>query len=151
MADYDELQIACYFKTKDIGKTFDLRYCFSGMPEDETSSTLIQPVITITSESQIITIDLANDEGDIENLRRLGAIKFRNGTSGEVKFNVDYVAVKTALPTAIQPAGQIDDPVVAVKYYNLQGMEISQPLEKGVYIVEKIHASQKISVTKELK
>jgi hypothetical protein len=151
LLDYDELQIACYFKTEDIGKTFDLRYCFSGTPEDATSTTLIQPAIVITSENQKITIDLANDEGDIENLRRLGAIKFRNGASGEVKFNVDYVAIKPSLQTSIQQPVEQNDPVVAIKYYNLYGTEIPQAPERGIYIVKKLHASQKVSVTKALK
>jgi uncharacterized protein YjdB len=150
LANYDELEIACYFKAEDIGKTSDLRYCFSGTPEDATSSTLIQPAIEITSQSQKIIIDLANDEGDTENLRRLGAIKFRNGASGEIKFNVDYVAVKPSSQTSIQPVEQ-NDPVVAIKYYNLRGMEIPQTPEEGVYIVKKIHASQKINMTKEIK
>lgn len=109
LANYAELQIACYFKTEDIGKTFDLRYCFSGTPEDATSTTLIQPAIVITSENQKITIDLANDEGDIENLRRLGAIKFRNGASGEVKFNVDYVAIKQKLLPTFTGTGNWSD------------------------------------------
>jgi len=151
LLNYDELQIACYFKTEDIGKTFDLRYCFSGTSEDATSTTLIQPAIVITSENQKITIDLANDEGDTENLRRLGAIKFRNGASGEVKFNVDYVAIKPSLQTSIQQSVEQNDPVIAIKYYNLRGMEIPQTPEEGVYIVKKTHASQKISMTKEIK
>ncbi|KAA6302760.1 MAG: hypothetical protein EZS26_000930 [Candidatus Ordinivivax streblomastigis] len=41
-----------------------------------------------------------------------------------------------------------NDPVVAIRYYNLQGMEVRQPSQQGIYIVKKIHQSPKEEVTK---
>jgi M6 family metalloprotease-like protein len=36
-----------------------------------------------------------------------------------------------------------NDPVIATRYYNLQGIEISRPLERNFYIVRQIHQSGK--------
>ncbi|MDR0711808.1 MAG: hypothetical protein LBF67_05645, partial [Prevotellaceae bacterium] len=44
-----------------------------------------------------------------------------------------------------------DDPVVEVRLYNLQGQEVREIALPGIYIVKKIHASKKVTVTKELK
>ncbi|GHU68199.1 hypothetical protein FACS189413_04520 [Bacteroidia bacterium] len=35
------------------------------------------------------------------------------------------------------------DPIISMRYYNLQGMEIAHPKNNDIYIVKKIHASQK--------
>jgi hypothetical protein len=43
------------------------------------------------------------------------------------------------------------DPVILVKYYNLQGVEVRQPVEGNVYLLKKLHASQRIEVVKEFK
>jgi hypothetical protein len=43
-----------------------------------------------------------------------------------------------------------NDPVIEVKYYSLQGQELNRFSENGVYIVKKIHASQKVEVAKVL-
>jgi hypothetical protein len=45
----------------------------------------------------------------------------------------------------------VDDAVVATKYYNLQGQEIVTPQSGNIYVAKKIHASGKVSATKELK
>jgi hypothetical protein len=42
------------------------------------------------------------------------------------------------------------DPIVDIKYYTLQGIELQQLSENGVYIVKKIYASQKAEVVKVL-
>jgi hypothetical protein len=41
-----------------------------------------------------------------------------------------------------------DDPVIATRYYTLQGVEIQQPVEKTIYIIKKTHASQKVETGK---
>jgi hypothetical protein len=41
-----------------------------------------------------------------------------------------------------------NDPVLSVRYYNLQGLEVKTPLENKIYIVKKIHASQKEEIVK---
>jgi hypothetical protein len=41
-----------------------------------------------------------------------------------------------------------NDPVVAERYFNLQGVEIRQPSQTGIYIVKKIHQSQKEEAVK---
>jgi hypothetical protein len=53
----------------------------------------------------------------------------------------------TGLKNTIATTG--NDPVIATRYYSLQGKEIQQPLRNGVYIVKKIHASQNVEITKE--
>ena len=153
LADYDEVEVACYFQTEHIGKTMEFRYCFSGATSNSDATPPVNRSVTIESNIQKFKINLTNDAADIAGLRRLGAIKFRNTTSGGIfSFNVDYVALK---PTpelgpgmSIQSVEQNNDPVVAIKYYNLQGIEMHQAPEGGICIVKKIHASSKVSVEK---
>ncbi|MDR1022796.1 MAG: glycoside hydrolase family 88 protein [Prevotellaceae bacterium] len=56
----------------------------------------------------------------------------------------------TEPPTAVHGEAN-NDPVVEVKRYNLQGQEVRDVLLPGIYIVKKIHASKKVTVTKELR
>jgi hypothetical protein len=42
------------------------------------------------------------------------------------------------------------DPVILVKYYSLQGVEIQKPTVNGIYLVKNIHASQREETRKEL-
>ena len=42
----------------------------------------------------------------------------------------------------------VSDPVVEVRYYNLQGQAVRQPVTSGMYIARKTHASGKISTDK---
>jgi hypothetical protein len=48
-----------------------------------------------------------------------------------------------------------NDAVLSTKYYNLQGQFVGEqnfvPTQTGIYIVKNIHASGKVSTTKELK
>jgi hypothetical protein len=45
-------------------------------------------------------------------------------------------------------AAMNNDPVVATRYYNLQGKEIRYPVNNEIYIVKKIHASNNTDITK---
>lgn len=60
------------------------------------------------------------------------------------------VSIAAAALTALTDISA-DDPVVQVKLYNLQGQEIREVVLPGIYIVKKIHASKKMTVTKELR
>jgi hypothetical protein len=153
LADYDELQIACYFKTEDIGKSIIMRYTFAGASNDATSTaSIVETEITIESENQMITIDLANEATDIDHLHRLCAIKFKNSSSGEIKFNVDYVAIKPSPITSILYVPICNASNAIVNVYNITGTllrkavkdsEATIGLTKGFYIV----GSKKIFVT----
>jgi hypothetical protein len=50
--------------------------------------------------------------------------------------------------TSIAAPHPADDPVIALRYYTLYGVEIRQPIETGVYIVKKIHASHEEEIVK---
>jgi hypothetical protein len=53
--------------------------------------------------------------------------------------------------TGVLPTGsESNDPVIALKYYTLQGVEIPQPVKGGIYLVKKIHLSKKTVTSKEL-
>jgi hypothetical protein len=41
-----------------------------------------------------------------------------------------------------------NDPLIAIRYYNLQGVEVQQPQENGIYLIKKIYASQKTETLK---
>jgi uncharacterized protein YjdB len=113
LSAYDELEVACYFQTEDIGKKINFRYCFSApslenAPDVSTaSSSTNNRAVEITDNVQKITIDLANDTYDTEDARRLGAIYFSNNSGGEVNFNVDYVALKPT-PSLLTWTGNSD-------------------------------------------
>jgi hypothetical protein len=144
LADYDEVQIAAYFKTEDIGKSIIMRYTFAGASDDATSTaSIVEPEIAITQENQLITIDLVNEATDTDYLRRLCAIKFKNSSSGEIKFNVDYVALRPTNFSGIENIF-VDELPAFVNVYNVMG-QLLKPnvaresaldgLANGIYIV----------------
>jgi uncharacterized protein YjdB len=151
LSKYDELDIACYFQTGDTDKTIILQYTFAGASADATPSTIVEREIAITPESQKITIDLANDASDTDKLRRLGGIKFKDSVSGEVNFNLDYVALKPKVVTGLSvPASDASNAVVNV--YSVTGTlvrravkasEATTGLSKGFYIA----GNKKVLVT----
>ena len=67
--------------------------------------------------------------------------------NGETK-TVTLSGTGKATVDVITPAD--NDPVVSVKYYNLLGVEMTNPSLQGVYIVKNIHASGKTQVVKQL-
>jgi hypothetical protein len=89
VSPYSELVVSTNFKKEDIGKTFLFRYAFS----TADGSLITNREVTIESEYQPLTIDLDNDTTDVDDLKLLGALKFRN-SSETVEFVVDYVALK---------------------------------------------------------
>ncbi|MDR1632145.1 MAG: hypothetical protein LBR97_04605 [Dysgonamonadaceae bacterium] len=58
-----------------------------------------------------------------------------------------YETIGGGTPTGLENI-DADDPVVNVKYYDLQGRELERLSVKGVYIVKKIRASKKVDVEK---
>jgi hypothetical protein len=54
---------------------------------------------------------------------------------------------ETNAPTGIETELS-NDPVIEQRYYNLQGIEIAKPVQYGVYIVKKIHVSQRTETVK---
>jgi uncharacterized protein YjdB len=99
---YNYLKIACTFKKEDVGKTIEFRNAFSKLSGvDAAGSTITNKTVTIASENMSFDIDLNAYVGDVDNLRRLGALKFRNTTSGTILFNIDYVAVQTIPVTGV--------------------------------------------------
>ena len=65
---------------------------------------------------------------------------------------VKFFVVNEDAETGIKgPSIDTDDKLVSVKYYNLQGIEITNPPAQGVYIVKKIYASGKIQAAKQLR
>ncbi|KAA6303201.1 MAG: hypothetical protein EZS26_000606 [Candidatus Ordinivivax streblomastigis] len=48
----------------------------------------------------------------------------------------------------VNPGQAIEGTVVAVRYYNLQGVEIKQPVSGSIYIEKKIYDNQEIKATK---
>jgi hypothetical protein len=58
--------------------------------------------------------------------------------------------VKTSVQTGVvtPQAENAEDPVIACRYFNLQGAEINQPAANAVSIVVKMHFSGKRSAIK---
>lgn len=146
LSQYSEVAVAVEFKPEDIGKSFEFRYAFS----TTASSVITNRVYTISQTKDVIVIDLLNDAADTDKLKRLGAIKTRNSTSGEVSFDVDYVAIRsvsTSNPKITTEANAL------VNVYNISGQivrrsvkfsEAINGLERGLYIVN----NTKVFVTK---
>ena len=138
LTNYSELKVGTVFNTADIGKKFIFRYAFS----TAAGSQITNREVTIESENQTLVIDLNNDPADLDDLKRVGALKFRNSADGVVTFDIDYVAVKT-LSTSVSK-NIIDNPDALVNVYTITGMlirqnvkqsEIHNQLEEGFYII----------------
>lgn len=151
LTNYSELQVACTFKSEDIGKAIEFRYAFSKREGvDAAGSTITNRIDTITSENMILTINLNRNAGDVDSLKHLGAVKFRNTASGAILFNIDYVAVKAIPPVGISKVSALKNELVNV--YSITGVmirrsvkvsEATKGLEKGIYIV----GNKKVLVT----
>jgi hypothetical protein len=121
-----------------------MRYTFAGASNDDTNTAgIVEPEVAIESESQLIKINLVNNESDADLLRRLCAIKFKNSSSGEVKFNVDYVALRPTNFSGINTV-LMDELPAFVNVYNVMGQLLKQHvaresalegLANGIYIV----------------
>jgi hypothetical protein len=59
-----------------------------------------------------------------------------------------FISTEERSVTAIGVPTTVSDPVIATHYYTLQGTEIQQPIENGVFIVKKVHASQTVETAK---
>jgi hypothetical protein len=84
---------------------------------------------------------------------RLSVVKASQGTTHHFHSlengNPDYVPVLVfgKYTSANEPSAAID-PVIATKYYNLQGIEVRTPENGKIYIVKKTYASSKTDVSK---
>ena len=110
LKDFTELQVACTFNKEDIGKFFEFRYAFSkASGEGVDGSVITNRMVQITAEDMLLNVDLLNDTADVDNLQRIGALKFRTVTaSGNISFNVDYVAAKISVPDSIFVTAEVD-------------------------------------------
>lgn len=146
LSQYSEVAVAVEFKPEDIGKSFEFRYAFS----TTASSVITNRAYTISQTKDVIVIDLLNDAADTNKLKRLGAIKTRNSTSGEVSFDVDYVAIRSV--STFSPKITTDANAL-VNVYNINGQivrrsvkfsEAVNGLDRGLYIIN----NTKVFVTK---
>ena len=62
-----------------------------------------------------------------------------------------YGTIGTGKSQSGLPGICADDPVVLEKYYTLQGVEVLKPESNGIYLVKRIYASQRTTISKELK
>ena len=146
LSQYSEVAVAVEFKPEDVGKSFEFRYAFS----TATGSVVTNRMYTISQLKDVIVIDLLNDPADTDKLKRLGAIKTRNASSGVVSFDVDYVAVRNVATSIEKPVYDAD---ALVNVYNINGQlvrrsvkmgEATIGLARGLYIIN----NSKVFVTK---
>lgn len=146
LSQYSEVAVAVEFKPEDVGKSFEFRYAFS----TSTGSVITNRMYTISQLKDVIVIDLLNDPADTDKLKRLGAIKTRNASSGVVSFDVDYVAVRNVATSIEKPVYDAD---ALVNVYNINGQlvrrsvkmgEATIGLARGLYIIN----NSKVFVTK---
>jgi hypothetical protein len=74
-------------------------------------------------------------------------IAVKNATNLRSAIAIDGSDIGTAIEL---PAISTQDPVIATRYYNLQGVEVKLPIENSVYIEKRTHASQTVDVRKVL-
>jgi hypothetical protein len=146
LSQFSEVAVAVEFKPEDVGKSFEFRYAFSSA----TGSVITNRMYTISQLKDVIVIDLLNDPADTDKLKRLGAIKTRNASSGVVSFDVDYVAVRNVATSIEKPVLDAD---ALVNVYNINGQlvrrsvkmgEATIGLARGLYIIN----NSKVFVTK---
>jgi hypothetical protein len=133
---------------------------------------LTEADLTVTSTYTLLAnpsvknleLDAANDAGNHYYIYDRAENSFVLLTSGTaiIKPFESFVAVTGIEESALRSALNIDvatglipafmddskDPVIKTQYYTLQGMEIIQPLNHGVYIVKKMRASHKVETSK---
>jgi hypothetical protein len=59
-----------------------------------------------------------------------------------------FISLGTNNPTGFERPALANDPVVAIRYYTIQGQEVQKPVANGVYIVRKVYESKKEEVAK---
>jgi hypothetical protein len=59
------------------------------------------------------------------------------------------IAINLGAATGIADV-DLNDPVVSIRYYNLQGQEVRQPSVTGIYILRKQHLSGRVTMEKRL-
>jgi hypothetical protein len=94
------------------------------------------------------TVSLLGGAGD--NVTTLGTGQ-DNTYSSRISAVTTNATITIAL-TAATGIAEVDpnDPVVSIRYYNLQGQEVAQPAVTGIYILRRQHLSKRISVEKKL-
>jgi hypothetical protein len=95
------------------------------------------PTVTLQSGATITTLPEANEENT-----------YRSYITG-VSDNATIIITLTAPATGIAGV-DANDPVVSVRYYNLQGQEVRHPAVTGIYILHRLHLSGRTSVEKTL-
>jgi hypothetical protein len=81
----------------------------------------------------------------------VGTISAPDG-NGEYTLTITSISANiTVILQATQATGidDVNDPVVAVQYYNIMGREVREPQHSDVVIVKRTHASGKVKVSKE--
>jgi hypothetical protein len=70
-------------------------------------------------------------------------------TNGDATRTINLITSSTN--TGINDSrNAVADPVVEVRYYNLQGQAVRQPVAPGIYVARNLHASGKIAMDKKL-
>ena len=72
------------------------------------------------------------------------------GNTRIVGNSIDIGPYEIQKSSGVTPIKNDNDPVISVKYYNLQGIEVLQPLNNGIYLVKRIFASQRMETVKEI-
>jgi hypothetical protein len=117
--------------------------------EAEAGGTETRISLTATSAGNQVLATWTNEAVNLSEGLPNGSytLKFRYETeylSDVLKTDTYRVIFSVNNPiTEMENATFENDPVIATRYYTMQGAEIKQPSENGMYIVRKIHASQK--------
>jgi hypothetical protein len=101
-----------------------------------------------TYDAKIALVDnLLGQEIDITD-RGVYNYPFENSAAGKTE---DRFAIRLAPKTTVGIAKVANDRAIATRYYNLQGLEIEQPIKGQIYLVKNILKSGAVSVSKIIK
>jgi hypothetical protein len=125
------------FDISNGGLKFTLGHWKGTNSDDVSIGIYLRALDTGTTANSVVYTGGSNSAATGEDNARFYYISFEKTTTVDVKSTV------------------VDDAVISTKYYNLQGQLVGEqnfvPTQTGIYIVKNIHASGKVSTTKELK
>ena len=150
-----------YLMTLNTGEEKDITFVSAEAPTLYNTTT---PASSLTSGYSLVANPSVENVNAIEDVEYYyvyadGAFTLLNAeTALTLKPFEAVIAVKDVIdPSWVIGEGMVGipdvtatDPVILVKYYTPQGVEVRKPVVNGVYIVKKVYASQKFEIGKEI-
>jgi hypothetical protein len=179
-ADYDQATLQLVFKNREkpdrstdfnleirpatiTGDIADLTWNINGETNETPAVGTVAEAVWVYEPNALNTIDISPAlTGDASSIKLQlstndatltpddGWFEFYSLEGAAPAENIDYIPTLTFSKGTVIDSKEIDDTLVDVKYYTLQGIEVKSPVKGAIYIVKKTYASSKTKVEKTL-